>query len=116
MSLRVKTADGDIVVADVGGGGGGKAPTADDVSYNNAVSGLEAEDVQDAITEVNTKAESKIASPATAEVGQVLIVKAVDDSGKPSEWETVDMGSRYTMTLDSETATLNINLLGGDTG
>lgn len=30
--------------------------------------------------------------PQTAEVGQVLAVKAVDSQGKPTEWETVDKG------------------------
>lgn len=34
---------------------------------------------------------NKITSPQTAEVGQVLSVKAVDDAGKPTEWEVVDM-------------------------
>lgn len=31
--------------------------------------------------------------PQTAEVGQVISVKAVDDEGKPTEWECVDMAS-----------------------
>ena len=31
--------------------------------------------------------------PATAEVGQTIVVKAVDDMGKPTEWEAVDMPS-----------------------
>lgn len=29
-------------------------------------------------------------APATAEVGQAIVVKAVDENGKPTEWETVD--------------------------
>ena len=29
-----------------------------------------------------------IVAPATAEVGQALVVKAVDENGKPTEWET----------------------------
>lgn len=32
----------------------------------------------------------KISSPNVVEVGQILSVKAVDDSGKPTEWEVVD--------------------------
>ena len=32
-----------------------------------------------------------IPAPATAEVGQTIVVKAVDESGKPTEWETADM-------------------------
>ena len=35
----------------------------------------------------------KIDSPQTAEVGQVLSVKAVDENGKPTEWEVVNMAS-----------------------
>ena len=32
----------------------------------------------------------KISPPTTAEVGQMLIVKEVDESGKPTKWECVD--------------------------
>lgn len=31
--------------------------------------------------------------PATAEVGQTIVVKAVDENGKPTEWEAADMAS-----------------------
>lgn len=31
-----------------------------------------------------------IPAPATAKVGQAIVVKAVDENGKPTEWETVD--------------------------
>ena len=31
--------------------------------------------------------------PATAEVGQTIVVKAVDEDGKPTEWETQDMAN-----------------------
>jgi hypothetical protein len=34
---------------------------------------------------------SKIDSPDTAEVGQTIVVKAVDEDGKPVEWECVDL-------------------------
>lgn len=33
-----------------------------------------------------------IPAPATAEIGQVVAVKAVDENGKPIEWEAVDAG------------------------
>ena len=36
---------------------------------------------------------TKIAAPATATVGQVIVVKAVDDNGVPTEWEAADMVS-----------------------
>ena len=32
-----------------------------------------------------------VAKAATAQVGQTLIVKAIDENGKPTEWECVDM-------------------------
>ena len=32
-----------------------------------------------------------IPSPATASVGQTIVVKAVDEAGKPTEWEAADM-------------------------
>lgn len=35
----------------------------------------------------------KITTPNTASVGQVLAVKAVDENGKPTEWETIDASS-----------------------
>lgn len=34
-----------------------------------------------------------VQAPATAIVGQTLVVKAVDDNGKPIEWEAVDAGN-----------------------
>lgn len=37
--------------------------------------------------------DTKITSPSTATVGQTIVVKAVDDSGKPTEWECVNMSS-----------------------
>ena len=39
------------------------------------------------------KAGEAIPIPQTASVGQVLAVKAVDETGKPTEWEAADMGS-----------------------
>lgn len=32
-----------------------------------------------------------VPSIATASVGQTIVVKAVDDAGKPTEWEAVDL-------------------------
>ena len=34
-----------------------------------------------------------IPSPTTAKVGQTIVVKAVDENGKPTEWESADMVS-----------------------
>lgn len=33
----------------------------------------------------------KIAAPSTANIGQTIVVEAVDENGKPVEWEAVDM-------------------------
>ena len=51
----------------------------------------------------------KITAPQTAEVGQVISVKAVDDEGKPTEWECVDLEApieRIEMTAEDTTAEL----------
>lgn len=37
--------------------------------------------------------EDAIIAPVAAEIGQFLVVKAVDKHGKPIEWETVDMSN-----------------------
>lgn len=34
---------------------------------------------------------SLVVAPHTAEVGQAIVVKAVDENGKPTEWEAVDL-------------------------
>ena len=40
-----------------------------------------------------------VSVPATASVGQTVVVKAVDDSGKPTEWEAADMSSESNFEL-----------------
>lgn len=42
---------------------------------------------------MNTAIQGKITAPQIATVGQILAVKAVDASGKPTEWETIDQSS-----------------------
>lgn len=44
-----------------------------------------------------------IPKPATAEVGQLLAVKAVDDAGVPTEWEVVDIPDQTILTSPSGT-------------
>lgn len=39
------------------------------------------------------KSGEAIPIPQTASVGQAIVVKAVDENGKPTEWEAADMGS-----------------------
>ena len=42
----------------------------------------------------------RIAPPATAQVGQTIVVKTVDADGKPTEWETRNMPTGWTVTDD----------------
>lgn len=44
--------------------------------------------------------------PQVAEVGQILAVKAVDASGKPTEWETISKGTLCDYSLDGTTLTI----------
>lgn len=48
---------------------------------------------QSEVDELSEAIGDKIPSPDVAEVGQVIAVKAVDENGKPTEWEAVDMTS-----------------------
>ena len=52
-----------------GGGGSPTSVTASGVSYDNTSSGLTADDVQEAIDEVNTKATQALAGITTALTG-----------------------------------------------
>lgn len=57
-----------------------------------------------------------IVKPATASVGQTIVVKAVDENGKPTEWETADLGSGArtldtAITLFDETITEAVKLV-----
>lgn len=46
------------------------------------------------------KAGEAIPIPQSASVGQAIVVKAVDENGKPTEWEAADMGSGVGGTSD----------------
>ena len=49
--------------------------------------------------------DAKITSPTTATVGQLLMVKAVDESGKPVEWEVIDPATifeEFGFTIDED--------------
>lgn len=61
----------------------------------------------------------KITAPTTAAVGQIIKVKSVDTSGKPTEWEAADLpsgGGRLTTigkaTMDGETTVVQWDLTG----
>ena len=55
-----------------------------------------------------------IPAPATAEVGQTIVVKAVDENGKPTEWEAADMpGAVYNQfTLTEPVSSVEFSLDG----
>lgn len=46
---------------------------------------------EDDLEQLSEEISDKVTSPDVAKVGQVIAVKAVDENGKPVEWETVDM-------------------------
>lgn len=43
------------------------------------------------INKIIADVKSKINPPATATIGQTIVVKEVDESGKPTEWEAADL-------------------------
>lgn len=42
------------------------------------------------VNQINSAMATKITTPPTASVGQILVVKAVDENGRPTDWEAVD--------------------------
>jgi hypothetical protein len=42
-----------------------------------------------------------ISIPQTATIGQILSVKAVDENGKPTEWETITLPKAATAITDA---------------
>lgn len=57
--------------------------------------------------------ENAIPVPSTAEVGQTIVVKAVDENGKPTEWEAVDA---WTISSSTEGSTKKFKLTIDDSG
>jgi hypothetical protein len=59
------------------------------------------------------KIPESIPVPETAEVGQTIVVKAVDENGKPTEWEGADVEKKYrlikTITLDEEATAIEFS-------
>lgn len=47
-------------------------------------------------------AENAVLPPAAAAVGQTLVVKAVDENGKPTEWETVQKSAIKLITWEAD--------------
>lgn len=61
------------------------------ITVDDALSSTSKNPVQNKI--ITAALAEKITAPTTAAVGQIIKVKSVDTSGKPTEWEAVDMPS-----------------------
>ncbi len=51
---------------------------------------------------VGDKLAEKIPAPATAFVGQTIVVSAVDENGKPTAWEAADMDEKWRLIAEGE--------------
>lgn len=58
--------------------------------------------------------DKKISSPTIAEVGQVIVVKAVDENGKPTEWKTEKKIGKNGSGANSETFNNSSNVASGN--
>ena len=54
--------------------------------------------------------------PSTASIGQVLVVKAVDENGKPTEWETVDAVDAMVVSSSTPDSTKKFKITVDDSG
>lgn len=72
------------LIKKIGGTGGS-------VTVDSELSDTSTNPVQNKV--IKAALDGKIPPPETAEVGQTIVVKAVDENGKPTEWEAADMAS-----------------------
>lgn len=92
------------VIGAPGSGGGGGASSADDVSYDNTDSGLTADNVQDAIDEVNAKVEGLDASDIAfdnTDTGMTAddVQEAIGELNSKTSYSTADVDYTPTGTL-----------------
>lgn len=66
-------------------------PSGSTVTVDSELSSTSLNPVQNKI--ITAALAEKITAPTTAAVGQIIKVKSVDGTGKPTEWEAVDMPS-----------------------
>lgn len=73
------------------------------ITVDSALSSTSTNPVQNKV--VTTALAEKITAPTTAAVGQIIKVKTVDSTGKPTEWEAADLpsGGAYTLPIASQT-------------
>ena len=87
------------------------------VTVDSALSSTSENPVQNKV--VTAALAKKITAPATATVGQIIKVKSVDASGKPTEWEAADLpsggGGTWTLikdiTLEEDVASIQVQNL-----
>lgn len=101
--------DGNVVPQD--------KPSGSTVTVDDALSSTSVNPVQNKV--VTAALAGKITAPTTAAVGQIIKVKSVDTSGKPTEWEAADLpsgGGRVTtigkVTMDGKTTVVQWDLTG----
>lgn len=81
----------------LGGGGSGGSITVD-----SELSDTSTNPVQNKV--IKAALDGKIQAPSAAEVGQTIVVKAVDENGKPTEWEVADIPSEWEIINEITTA------------
>lgn len=95
--LKLKDKDGNVIPIPAIAGPPGKS--AYEYAKDGGYTGTEEEFKAKLALENPTREEfsqlqdTKVDNPSTAKVGQTIVVKAVDENGKPTEWECVDMSS-----------------------
>lgn len=72
------------------------APDTPSITVGDALSPTSVNPVQNKI--VTAALAEKITAPTTAAVGQIIKVKSIDTSGKPTEWEAADLPSGGSVT------------------
>ena len=84
------------------------APDTPSITVDDALSSTSTNPVQNKV--VTEALAEKITAPTTAAIGQIIKVKSVDTSGKPTEWEAVDLpsGGSEDWTLLAEQTTTEI--------
>lgn len=95
-------------------------PAGSSVTVDDALSATSVNPVQNKV--VTAALAEKITAPTTAAVGQIIKVKSVDGTGKPTEWEAANLpsgGGRLTTigkaSMDGETTVVQWDLTGETT-
>lgn len=68
------------------------------------------DEMEEMTKETTIAIETKITSPLTAEVGQMIVVKAVDENGKPTEWEAVNVPSAPVTSVNGLTGEVQLTI------